>query len=140
MSQGLIYRRYDQTGLDAQYNNRARFSNFVEHFERWKTWSAATRRTLPCHLDVSFGPREIEKVDIFPANAKGAPLYVFIHGGYWYSLDKSDYSYIAAGLQPHGITTVVNNFGLAPMHDMDEIVRQNRAALAWLWRYAADFG
>lgn len=140
MAQRLIYRHYDQTGLDAQYNNRARFPNFIEHFERWKTWSAAMRRTLPCHLDISFGPREVEKVDIFPANAEGAPLYVFIHGGYWYSLDKSDYSYIAAGLQPHGIATVVNNFGLAPMHDMDEIVRQNRAALAWLWRHAADFG
>lgn len=140
MGQGLVYRNYDQAGLDAQYNNRARFPDFVEHFERWKAWSEATRRTLPCHLDIPFGPSAIETVDIFPADAKGAPLYVFIHGGYWYSLDKSDYSYVAEGLKPHGIATVVNNFGLAPAHDMDEIVRQNRAALAWLWRHAGDYG
>jgi arylformamidase len=135
-----VYREFDQAGLDEQYNNRARFPDFIEHFERWKNWSAATRRMLPCHLDVPFGSNDMEKIDLFPAEQKGAPLYVFIHGGYWYSLDKSDYSYVAEGMRPHGITTVVNNFGLAPAYDMDEIVRQNRAALGWLWRHAADFG
>ncbi len=37
------------------------------------------------------------------------------------------------------MTTVINNYGLAPDHDMDEIVRQNRAALAWIHRNAASF-
>jgi len=136
----IVFRDFDQAALDAQYNNRARFPDFVEHFERWKAWSAETRSRLPCHLDVAFGPDPMERVDIFPAERAGAPLYVFIHGGYWYSLDKADYSYVAEGLRPHGITTAVNNFGLAPAYDMDEIVRQNRAALAWLWRHAADYG
>jgi arylformamidase len=140
MTDKRVYRDYDQAALDKQYNNRARFPDFVEHFERWKIWSEATRRALPCHIDVSFGPDEMEKIDIFPAGRTGAPLYVFIHGGYWYSLDKSDYSYVAEGMRPHGIATVVNNFGLAPAYDMDEIVHQNRAALAWLWRHAGDYG
>ena len=47
---------------------------------------------------------------------------------------------MAEGFRPHGVATAVNNFGLAPAHDMDEIVRQNRAALAWLWRNAAQHG
>ncbi len=140
MTERLVYRQYDQAELDAQYNNRARFPNFLGHFERWKSWSDATRRRLPCHLDVAFGSQEVEKIDIFPAASPGAPVCVFIHGGYWYSLDKADYSYVAEGLRPRGITTLVNNFGLAPTYDMDEIVRQNRAALAWTWRHARDFG
>ena len=65
---------------------------------------------------------------------------MFIHGGYWYSLDKSHYSYVAEGVRPHGFATAVTNFGLAPAHDMDEIVRQNREAMAWLWRHAAAHG
>ena len=135
-----VYGWYDQAALDAQYNNRARFPNYVEHFRAWQEWSRAARAAIPGALDLAFGSTEAERLDVFPAEAPGAPLYVFIHGGYWYSLDKSDYSYVALGMRPHGITTAVTNFGLAPAHDMDEIVRQNRAALAWLWRNAAAHG
>ena len=135
-----IFRQYDQAALDAQYNNRARYPDFKEHFESWAKWSKAARAELPSKLDVSFGPTPIEAVDIFPAREPLSPIYLFIHGGYWYSLDKSDYSYVAQGMRPHGVTTVVNNFGLAPDHNMDTIVTQNRAALAWLWKNAASFG
>ena len=135
-----VYGWYDQAAVDAQYNNRARFPNYVEHFRAWQEWSRAARAAIPGALDLAFGSTEPERLDVFPAEAPGAPLYVFIHGGYWYSLDKSDYSYVALGMRPHGIATAVTNFGLAPAHDMDEIVRQNRAALAWLWRNAAAHG
>lgn len=135
-----VYRGYDQQGLDAQYNNRARFPNFTEHFESWQRWSAETRAMLHGAVDLAFGPAPLEKLDVFPAAKRGAPIYVFIHGGYWYSLDKSHYSYVAEGMRPHGFATAVTNFGLAPEHDMDEIVRQNREAMAWLWRYAAAHG
>jgi arylformamidase len=135
-----IYLDYDQTALDAQYNNRARFPNYVEHFKAWQEWSRITRNKIPGALDLAFGETPDERLDVFPAAMPGAPLYVFIHGGYWYSLNKSDYSYVAEGMRPHGVATAVNNFGLAPGHDMDEIVRQNRAALAYLWRNAAAHG
>ena len=82
----------------------------------------------------------METLDVFPADRAGAPIHVFIHGGYWYSLDKNDYSYVAQGMAPSDVATVVNNYTLAPHADMDEIVRQNRAAVAWAWRNAAAFG
>ena len=135
-----IFLDYDQAALDAQYNNRARWPDYKLHFENWGLWSAETRARLPCNLDLAFGPGPMEKLDILPAQRPGAALYVFIHGGYWYSLDKADYSFVAEGLRPHGVTTAVNNFGLAPGTAMDEIVRQNRAALAWLWRNAREYG
>jgi len=135
-----IWREYDQRGLDAQYNNRKRFPDYVDRFAAWAEWSRATRDKLNCHVDVAFGEHPLESLDIFPAEQSAAPVYVFIHGGYWYSLDKSDYSYVAEGMVSHGVTTIVNNYVLAPDGDMDEIVRQNRAALAWIWRNAADFG
>src|SRR5690606_5694007 len=108
-----VFRDFNQDELDAQYNNRARFPDYKEHFESWTRWSEETRKRLPCKLDVAFGDSELERVDIFPAEERRAPIYVFIHGGYWYSLDKSHYSYVAEGMRPHGITTVVNNFELA---------------------------
>jgi len=135
-----VWQDYDQAGLDAQYNNRKRFPDYVDRFAAWADWSRGTRDKLKCRLDVAFGGQPTETLDIFPADKSGAPIYVFIHGGYWYSLDKSDCSYVAEGMVTHGVTTVVNNFVLAPHGNMDEIVRQNRAALAWIWRNAADFG
>ncbi len=141
MSAGTaIWQDYDQPGLDAQYNNRKRFPDYIDRFAAWAHWSRGTRDKLNCRLDVAFGEQATEKLDIFPANQSGAPIYVFIHGGYWYSLDKGDCSYVAEGMVPHGVTTVVNNYVLAPHASMDEIVRQNRAALAWLWQNAAEFG
>lgn len=136
MNDTLVYRNYSQAELDKQYNNRARFPDFETHFESWMQWSEEARCELPCELDVAVGPSDMERIDVFPAAEANAPIYVFIHGGYWYSLDKSHYSYIAQGMRPHGVTTVVNNFGLAPEHDMDTIVEHNRSTLVWLWRNA----
>lgn len=135
-----VYRDYTQAELDAQYNNRARFPDYTVHFERWLAWSRAARTRLPCELDIAFGTSALEKLDVFPAATKNSPIYLFIHGGYWYSLDKEHYSYVAQGMRPYGITTAVNNFGLAPECDMDTIVAHNRAAVAWLWRHAEKFG
>jgi len=140
MAETRVYGDYDQAGLDAQYNNRKRFPDYVRRFETWAAWSAETRKRRRGYLDVPFGDKPTERLDIFPAETPNAPVYVFVHGGYWYSLDKSDFSYVADGMVPNGVTTVVTNYALAPDHDMDEIARQNLAAMAWLWRHAGDYG
>jgi arylformamidase len=135
-----VWRDYDQAALDAQYNNRKRFPDYVARFEAWRQLSARARAALDARLELAFGDQPSERLDLFPAPLGEAPLYVFVHGGYWYSLDKSDFSYVAAGMVPNGVSTAVTNYVLAPNADMDEIVRQNRAALAWLWRNARELG
>ena len=89
MSAPLVYRDLDQQTLDAQYNNRQRFPDYKERFDAWSELSVKTRTLLGGHLDVAFGARPKEAIDIFPAEGEGAPVYVFVHGGYWYSLDKA---------------------------------------------------
>ena len=135
-----VYRGYDRADLDRQYNNRQRFPRYKEVFEAWQSWSAATRAKLATKLDVAYGSQATERLDIFPAERVPAPIYVFLHGGYWQSLDKSDYSFIADGMFPNGVMTILPNFALAPHHGMDEIVRQNRSVIDWLWRHAHEFG
>ena len=140
MSDATVYLGYRQEELDAQYNNRARYPEYKGYFEDWTDWSAKTRASLPARLDVAYGDLPCETLDIFPAEQANAPIQVMVHGGYWYSLDKQHESFVAEGLRPNGVTTVAINYGLAPEYRMDEIVRQNRAALAWIWRHAAEFG
>jgi len=63
-----------------------------------------------------------------------------VHGGYWMRTSSKQWSYLADGLAPHGITTVVENYALCPEVTVTEIVRQHRAAFAWLWHNAAELG
>ena len=87
---------------DRMYNNRALVPDFAEHFERWKNASVQARQQRPCVLDVAYGDGPNETLDIFPASRPGAPVVVFIHGGYWRSLDKADHSFVAPPLLDMG--------------------------------------
>lgn len=140
MTSPQVYRQYDQESLDDEYNNRKRWPEFSDHFAKWTELSEQTRKSLPSKLDVPYGDDPGERLDVFPSELPGTPLYVFIHGGYWYSLDKENYSYVADAMRPNGITTAVLNHGLAPDYDMDTMVGQIRSALAWLWRNAEAIG
>jgi arylformamidase len=136
-----IFRGYDRESLDREYNNRAKVPNAAELLERYTRESEATRRELPCRTDVRYGPHEGETLDVFPAGRGApAPVHVFVHGGYWRALHKSDFSYVARGFHPAGAAVVVIDYALIPAVDMDELVRQCRAAIAWTYRHAPSFG
>ena len=136
-----IFRGYDRSALDREYNNRGKVANFADYLVRYPRESETTRKALPARLDVPYGPSPAETLDIFPAAGPGpAPVNVFIHGGYWMALDKKDFSFVARAFQPAGAATVVINYALIPSVDMDELVRQCRAAVAWVHGHAASFG
>lgn len=65
---------------------------------------------------------------------------MFIHGGYWKMLTSSEFSFVAPALVARGATVVVPTYALCPSVTIDEIVRQHRAAVAWTYRHARDFG
>jgi arylformamidase len=65
---------------------------------------------------------------------------MFIHGGYWRSLDKKDFSFLAPAWVDAGVSLAVVNYDLCPRVAMDEIVRQMLRASRWLWLHAEDYG
>ncbi len=129
-----------QAQLDAQYDNRARVPEALDHIARWTDMSAATRAHRPAHLDVAFGPDPAETLDVFPAAAPGAPLHLFFHGGYWKMLGKNDFAFLADGFVPSGVCLAVVNYGLCPAVTMTELVRQCRAATEFCHHHAGDWG
>jgi len=135
-----VYREYGQEALDAQYNMRAAIPDYAAYLEKWARWSAAVRERRDCRLDVVYGQAPAQSLDVFPAPSTRAPLQVFIHGGFWQRLDKGDFSYIAEGFVPAGVSVVALNHTLAPAVGLDEIVHECRAALAWLYRHAGVLG
>jgi len=125
---------------EREYNARASIPEHPQIFARWAEQAAATRRLRPGLLDLSYGDTAGERLDLFPARGDGSPLLVFIHGGYWRSLDKSDFSWLAPPLCSHGISVALLNYGLAPKTPIGEIVRQMLRAHAWLFRNADRLG
>ena len=116
----MLYLDYDKSGLDAQYNLRAAVKDFQDYFDQWEQRSKDTRNHLQNKLDIAYGSRPLENLDIFFADQENAPVVVFIHGGYWQRLDKSDFSYIAEGFVHAGVTVAVVNYSLAPVVGYDQ--------------------
>jgi arylformamidase len=132
--------RLDPAWLDAQYNNRALIPEHPAILQRWVAASAAAREGSIAQFDIAYGSGPGETLDVFPAAAPSAPVLVFIHGGYWRALDKSDVSFVAPGFHADGAMVVVPNYALCPAVGVEQIVLQLTMALAWTWRNAAGFG
>ncbi len=116
------------------YNNRARVPDFAHFFAQWAADSQAARALLDGLTDIAYGAGPSETLDIFPAAQAHAPVLVFIHGGYWRSLDKSDHSFVAPACVSQGACVVVPNYALCPAVTISDIVMQMVKALAWVWR------
>jgi arylformamidase len=135
----------DPAWLETQYNNRARVPEHPQVLASWAEASALAReRSAGAQFDIAYGEGDGETLDIFPPTAPvppgGAPVLVFIHGGYWRSLDKADHSFIAPAFAAAGALVVVPNYALCPAVGVEHIVLQMTRALAWIWRHAARFG
>lgn len=136
-----LYRDFaTQAEIDQQYNTQLRLSSGPSPLEHYLATAQAARQHLRCTLDLAFGPTVHETVDIFPADQANAPVFLFVHGGYWRAFSSKEFSGVALGLQPLGVTTVVMNYALCPQVTIDEILRQTRAAVAWTVRNIAQHG
>jgi arylformamidase len=138
----MLYRNFQtQAELDTEYILADDTGLDIPAYINWySTNSAQVRQQLSCHLDIPFGPTVVEHLDIFPAAQPKAPILVFIHGGYWVMCNSKEYSFVASGPVAAGATVVVINYAKCPKASIEEIVRQSRAAIAWIYRNAENLG
>lgn len=129
------YRGMDRAALDAAYNNSAAIGG-PEARERFV--AEATRRsqmladrTRP-QRNLAYGPAARQTLDFFACGKPGAPTLAFIHGGYWRSMTKEVFGYVAKGPLAHGLHVANIEYTLAPEIRLDGIVAEIRQALAWL--------
>ena len=135
-----MHMRQTPEWYDRMYNNRAWVPDFANHLQHWTQQSKAARNQLRGLTDISYGDGPNENLDIFPANLAHAPVMVFLHGGYWRALDKSDQSFIAPSFTREGVCVVVPNYALCPRVTIPDIVMQMVKALTWVWRYISEWG
>ena len=124
---------------EAEYNNRARVPDHPQILARWEREAAAYRAEASeagrAELGLAYGPTPRQTIDLFcPADGAAAPLSLFIHGGYWRSLEPAMFSHMAKGLNDRGMAVAVVGYDLCPQVTIKDIIGQMRQACLYLWR------
>jgi arylformamidase len=127
------WRQLPRERLEQEYSPRLLIPDLQPYLERYAELSAAARARLAVERNIAYGPSPDETLDFFPGKTRAAPLQVFIHGGYWRLLTKDESSFAAPMFVESGASFVALNYALAPHARLDEIVRQCRAAIAFLY-------
>ncbi len=140
----LVFRNYDQGQLELQYDGSGRNPELagLRQAQQEKT-DALTRDTkarVRSKLDIAYGSGPREKLDVFFTDQDNAPLFVFIHGGYWKSRSKDEFGYLANGFIERGVNVATISYPLAPEARLTEIVDATQRALAYLYKNAKQLG
>ena len=116
---------------EVEYNNRARVPEHPEIFARWARDGAAYRDEAGnegrAEIGLKYGPSPRQTIDLFKSRGgTDGPLALFIHGGYWRSLEPSSFSQMARGMNAHGVTVAVSGYDLAPQVSIGQIIEQTQ--------------
>lgn len=80
-------------------------------------------------LDVAYGERPRNRLDLFLPDGTPKGLVVFIHGGYWKAFEKSEWSHLAAGSIDSGYAVAMPTYTLCPDIRIAGIVREVAAGI-----------
>jgi arylformamidase len=122
--------------LEAQYDNRANVPEHPAIMAGWARDAAAYRSVRAGHCDLSlpYGAHPRQTVDLFHPDRPDPrrALILFIHGGYWRSLDPSSFSHLAAGANAAGFSVAMPGYRLCPEVTVADIIEDLRAACLFL--------
>lgn len=127
--------------LAHQYNARATVDDAEAEIAAYADRSERMLH-LPQRLSqIPYGQHADEILDLFlvPGQPE-APLFVFIHGGYWRALGLRDSIFMADAMNRQGVAVASLNYSLAPQVPLHRIVDQCRRAVLWLYRQGPAHG
>ena len=127
--------------INQQYLPRLSVPNADALVQASERRSARVRSQLACDLELAYGDTAGQVLDVFPASDKNAPVFMFIHGGYWRArdLNRQTYSHVAKPFVQAGATVVLPDYDLCPDVRVTDIVNQVRAAFVWTYKNVRKF-
>jgi arylformamidase len=120
----LLYRGMDRAALDAAYNNTRAVADSQEIFSDFRSRSDWLYRSTEPKRDLRYGSEPGERFDLFRGREANAPTVVYVHGGYWQTLSKEDFAFVAQGPLELGYNVVMVEYTLAPLSSMTRIVQE----------------
>lgn len=127
-----VWKKVPAAELESHFNPRAAVPDAEDHLARAAGRAAGARAALAgrTRRNVRYGDGPKQMLDVVaPEDGTGAPVVLFLHGGYWRALDKDDHSHLAL---PFGDAVFVNvNYDLCPSVPLDGLVGEAREAVLW---------
>lgn len=125
--------------MERSFNPRVSAPDAADLLAAYAERAAATRRNFDMRRNIAYGEHPREVYDVFPG-VVGAPMHIFIHGGYWRALSKDEHSFIAAPFNGAGATVVLINYPLCPEVSLDALAESTMQGVAHAVRNAAEYG
>jgi arylformamidase len=138
VADAVVWRGMTRAEIARGYNARAQ-ADMRQVFRRWN-YDGMEARAGQGGLDLSYGRAREEVLDFYPAADTSAPLWVFLHGGYWQACTKDQHGQFGEGMRARGFAVAQLDYGLAPETKLPEIVAQIRRALQFLVAQSASLG
>lgn len=135
-----IWRGMNRTELDQAYNNSEAVADSQSWLSNWTDRSRVFRSQRPGRLDLRYGERERNTIDIYPCDETDAPLLVFIHGGYWQRNNKEMFACLASGPLDARYNVAMIGYTLCPSISFAGLVQEVATALDWLGANARKVG
>ncbi|NOE27894.1 alpha/beta hydrolase [Ruegeria sp. HKCCD6157] len=137
----MLYRGFSQAELEREYSPSSMIGgDLTPYLASYQTLSAQARAELPVQANLAYGDAPAQVLDFFPAKGAGAPLHVFVHGGYWQDLSQRESAMMAPALIEAEQSFATLNYTLAPDARLDQMVDECRDALLWLASQAEALG
>jgi acetyl esterase/lipase len=128
----IVWRGMTRAELDAAYDNTKAVPDAAARRDGWIARSAKMRAANPDLLDLAYGPRERNRIDVFRCGRERAPLFAFIHGGYWQRNNKDIFACMMAGPLAQGFDAAMIGYTLCPDVTLTQLVAETHAAIRWL--------
>jgi acetyl esterase/lipase len=122
--------------FDAAYDNRAAVPDALDLIAAHSAAARAFREVAPPET-VAYGDHPRAKLDLFRPESAPRGLFVFVHGGYWRTMDRGDFSHMAAGMRVRGWAVAIVGYPLCPEVRVSDITRHVAAATAAAARLVA---
>ncbi|KAG8298520.1 hypothetical protein J6590_013697 [Homalodisca vitripennis] len=101
--------------------------------------SNIARETVPHRLNLRYGYRKEQLLDLYGTDLPpGAPIFVYIHGGFWQRLSKDISAYPVIPLREAGIKSAIVGYDLAPNVTLDVIVQEIREMAVFILNIAKE--
>lgn len=126
----------------SEWSKRYKSEELLERFFKFcEEVTEKVRKTVDCELNVPYGPTERAKYDIYGSDLpKDAPIFIFIHGGYWQEFSKDLTGFSVPFFVENNIKVITVGYDLCPNVKLGDIVAEIKSAVAQILKYAANSG
>jgi arylformamidase len=121
----------DRRTVESEYQPSFRVASMSDVIDGYRRRGEDARASLP-HRRIAYGDHPDEWSWYVPGPAPGAPLFVFVHGGYWRRLSADDGCLLAPAAHTLGYAFASVNYTLCPAAPLATLVDQTQRALTAL--------